>query len=57
MNDVVSKTVKETDNYILRVTTQILDEDDSLVILITKNIIYKNGKSETTKLYREVVKK
>jgi hypothetical protein len=51
-----SHIIKETDNFTLKIHTQILDEPNSLVILIHKKIINKKtGKTETIKIYREQI--
>lgn len=53
--DQVSKVVLEKEDFIVEITTQILDEPKCVVILIHKNhICKKTGVSKTEKIYREV---
>ena len=47
---------KETDTQIITIHTQLLDEPDEIVVLITKKVVDKtNGKSTTETLYRNGV--
>jgi len=53
--DQVSKLLIEKEDFIIEVTTQILDEPSCVVILIHKKYICKKtGKSKTEKIYREI---
>jgi hypothetical protein len=53
--DEVTKTLVEKEDFIIEITTQILDEPNGVVILIhKKHICKKTGISKTEKIYREV---
>ena len=58
MEDEIGIVTKETDDKVINVKTQILDEPETLVILIYRSILdKKTGRSSTKKVYREVIKK
>lgn len=54
----MNKIVKETDNLIIDITTEILDQPHMFVILVTKKITHKTtGRAFKTKIYQEEILK
>ena len=50
--------IKETDNVIIDIKTEVLDEPNMFVILVPKRIPYKDtGRSFKTKIYQEEILK
>jgi hypothetical protein len=58
LQDEVEICQKETDNLIITVKTQILDEPNTIVVLVHQTIFNKvTHKSESKQIHREVFKK
>lgn len=54
----MSKIIKETDNLIIDIDTEILDQPHMFVILVTKKITHKDtGRAFKTKIYQEEILK
>ena len=54
----MSKIIKETDNLIIDIKTEILDEPNMFVILVTKKVTYKDtGRVFKTQIYKEEILK
>ena len=54
----MSKIIKETENLIIDIDTEILDQPHMFVILVTKKITHKDtGRAFKTKIYQEEILK